>query len=248
MIKIPKRRHAKRAMNEESGFTIIELLIATVVFSLVMLILTYGILQISRTYYKGVTSANTQNTARDVIDNISQAIQFSGQGTGFAAIPSTNGSLGFCIGNQRYSYLPGYQLLNGTVDTTANQTNYAFVVDTPASCNPISSSAQDLVGITKGTVMLAPGSKELMGLHMRLADLMLPASVSDNLYNIHIRVVYGDNDLLCSETAVASSCSSTTTMPSGGDYAETDLSCKGQAGDQFCAVSDLNTIVQKRIQ
>ena len=64
----------KRA--EQNGFTIIELLIATTVFSLILLISVAGILQISRMYYRGVTQSRTQETARSIIDEVGEAIRF----------------------------------------------------------------------------------------------------------------------------------------------------------------------------
>lgn len=248
MRTLPTQHHSKPVTSNSDGFTIVELMIATVIFSLILLILTYGVLQITRTYYKGITSANTQNTARNIIDNVSQAVQFSGKDTAYVAItPAGDGTQGFCIGNQRYSYLSGYQLVSGTANHSLNQTNYAFVVDTFPGCTT-TSAALGLLNALPGTPSALPAvDKELMGMNMRLAYFSPPAASADNLYNIHIRVVYGDNDLLCSQTALAGSCNSSATMPST-DYVESDLSCKGQAGDQFCAVSDLNTIVQKRLQ
>src|SRR3990172_9120101 len=62
------------------GFTIVELMIATTIFSVILLIVTFGMLQIGRTYYKGITLTKTQNAARSIIDTISQDIQFSGEG------------------------------------------------------------------------------------------------------------------------------------------------------------------------
>lgn len=43
-----------------SGFTLIELMIATTVFSVVMLISTYGFIKINQYYTKGVNAARTQ--------------------------------------------------------------------------------------------------------------------------------------------------------------------------------------------
>src|SRR5690348_3775172 len=117
-----------------SGFTIIELLIATAVFSVVLVIVTTGIIQFSRVYYKSVNEANTQAAARNIMDTVSQAIQFGGgkvQGTTTGAITAGN-SYDFCIGNNEYSYRPGFQLVDGTPG--ANQTQHSFVVRAVAAC------------------------------------------------------------------------------------------------------------------
>jgi hypothetical protein len=46
---------------------------------------------------------------------------------------------------------------------------------------------------------------------------------------VQVRVIYGDDDLLSNPTAA-------------------NANCKSQAGSQFCAVSDLTTVVVKRVQ
>src|SRR5687768_12937296 len=62
---------------KNSGFTIIELMIATVVFSTILLIITGGIVQIGKAYYKGVISARTQNTTRQLTDEVTRNLQFN---------------------------------------------------------------------------------------------------------------------------------------------------------------------------
>ncbi len=199
-------RHSK-----SSGFTIIELLIATLIFSVILLIVTIGIVQVSRVYYKGVTEANTQNTARSITDTISQAIQFNG---GTITAPTGSSPVYFCINTQQFVYYLGKQL----VDTmpTGNQTNKALVQRTIAGC---------------AAPMPAFTGRELLSPHMRLSDLNVQQlSGSNTLYKVHVRVVYGDDDLLNNPTAATAS-------------------CKNQkSGTQFCAVSDLTTTVQKRVK
>ena len=64
--------------SRNKGFTIIELMISTVIFSLVLLMCLVGIVQVSRTYYKGVTRAKTQEATRRLMDEIKESIQLSG--------------------------------------------------------------------------------------------------------------------------------------------------------------------------
>src|SRR3989338_4615433 len=97
---------------KDSGFTIIELMIATTVFSLVLLLCTFGLLQVARVYYKGVTGAKVQEALRNVTDNITRVIQFSG---GSVVPPPANTTGGtpfvFCIDDQRYSVVINRQLV-----------------------------------------------------------------------------------------------------------------------------------------
>ena len=60
---------------DQSGFTLLELMIATTIFSVILLLCTVGLIQIGKTYYKGSAIVRTQNVARDITDNITQAIQ-----------------------------------------------------------------------------------------------------------------------------------------------------------------------------
>jgi type II secretory pathway pseudopilin PulG len=226
---------ARSANSETAGFTIIELLIATLVFSSILILITMGVISFNKAYYQGIVQTSTQNVARKVIEDISQAIQFNS--SEFSVLtPDPDGSQGYCIGGQRYSYLIGYQLVNGS--PVGQQANHALVRDTPCDS---SGSAQPLKSL--GT--LPAGSTELLGQHMRLASLGVASQGADT-FTVQVRVVYGDDDLLCSPS-VSGSCDSAATMPSPDDFQKGDLQCKPQVGSQFCAVSELATTVEQRI-
>lgn len=197
----------------QKGFTIIELLIATLVFSSVLLLITFGIIQITRTYYKGVTSTKTQQTARAVIDEISQSIQFAGGTVTPSPAPAPSSSQVFCLNTKRYSYILGRKLTDGS--------NHVLVADTPPCTS--SSTAQDM-----NSASLTPDSRELLAPNMRLSKLDV-IEVDPNLWQITVKVVYGEDDLL-------------------NDPAQPNANCKNiSVGGQFCAVSELSTVVQKRL-
>jgi prepilin-type N-terminal cleavage/methylation domain-containing protein len=214
--------------SNDKGFTIIELMIATLVFSVVLLLLTVGVRSFNDAYYKGVTQSTTQSAARTIIEDITQSIQFSGgQVTSPIGTTGSGSSVGFCVGDQRYSYLLGWELVTGTANASLHQTNHALALDSPGECSGL--NAQNMQGASvSGT--------ELLGSNMRVSALSVTqVAGSNNLYKINVRVVYGADDLLYS--------------PSGATPAATapDATCKLQTGDQFCAVSNLSTIVQMRI-
>ncbi len=220
-------RNSRKKLTQR-GFTIIELLIATTVFSVVLLLCSFSLLQIGKTYYKGLTSSRTQSAARAALDDIAQAIQFSA-GNIYAIKTGTGGTSYFCVSDKRYTFVPGQQL-------TSSPSSHALVRDNPGTCSdPGGWPTSD--------------ANELLGVHMRLVRLEIcqpgelgqydvPPSttchhhtpINSNLYSINIRVVYGDDDLL---------------TDSDGDGILD--SCKAGAGSQFCAVSDLTTAVQKRV-
>lgn len=97
------RANSKRSLG---GFTVIELLVATTVFSIVLIVFLSAFLRISQLFYKGVNMARTQEAARGVMQSISDDIQF------FQQTP-TIGANYFCVGIHRYVVNPGVQVGSG---------------------------------------------------------------------------------------------------------------------------------------
>lgn len=214
--------------HNQKGFTLVELMIATSVFAVVLIICTVAMLQIGRTYYKGITSSRTQETAREIIEDVSKAIQYE---SGRPEPLTTGTSLGYCIGDKRYSYRLNWQVIDNP-NTSQNQSRHALVVDD----NTCSGGPAQAVAPSPPA---NPTGRELLGTRMRLArfDVQQVGAADSNLYRITVRVVTGDNDLLDDRN---------------GDNmitaADNPIACRAQqAGGQFCAVSELSTVVQKRV-
>lgn len=212
----PQRKNCSQA-----GFTIIELMISTIIFSMVLLLLTTAVIDFTKSYFKGITEASTQGITRSVTETITQTIQFN-SGT-YTKLVLTNGWQGFCIGNETYVYTLGKQLADGALDPSkTNQTLHALLKMTvPGGC--AGSSTADIFATANNY-----SSQELLSPSMRLADLELQ-QLSGGLYSLLVNVVYGDDDLLNSPIS-------------------TTPSCKGQSGSQFCAISGLSTVILKRVQ
>jgi len=232
----PHTRHQSgRRTNRQQGFTIIELLIATLVFSLVLILITVSVLTFTKSYFRGVNQSNTQNVARTILEGIAQSIQFTGDTVNPMLTPAGDGSQGFCIGNKRYSFIPGWQLMDGTPDASLNQSKHALVMDASSSCNGLPAQAV-LNGNPVGTELLSP--------RMRLAKLKVEPTNDATVWRITVRVVFGDNDLLCSPSVPGDCQSPNTSSPIN----KQDLTCKvAFAGSEYCAVSELSTEVKKRI-
>jgi prepilin-type N-terminal cleavage/methylation domain-containing protein len=202
---------------KQHGFTILELMIASTVFSVVLLLCTIAIIQVGRMYYRGVVSSRTQESARAVIDDISQAIQFSGDDVN-TAVASVGASQAFCVGQRRYTYRP-----TGASNPSAGK---VLVVDELPSSNCLTGapSAQNLVGPSVQ-------GRDLLGQNMRVISMSVsPVGVgTQRLWRISVAVAYGDYTL--------------TDPDSDGQ-----LECPSlNLGGQFCAISDLTTVVQKRL-
>lgn len=210
-----------RRTGSGKGFTVIELLVATAVFGTVLVVVTTGVMQLSRVYYKGITERNTQNTAREIMDRISQGIQFNGgNATETNTSPTPGNSYAFCVGNQQYSYTVGYQV-SDSPSPSKFQSYHGLVVNDVAGCTSSTPAQNVRVSAVSGRELLAP--------NMRLANLQV-TNVGADLYRVSVRIVYGDDDILNNPTA-------------------TNASCQGvRAGTQFCAISDLTTVVTKRVE
>ncbi len=220
--------HIDQKSNHQSGFTIVELMIATLVFSMVLLVITFGVIHFTTAYYRGINSSSTQTATQNAIDSVTQSIQFSSGGT--TASDTTH----FCAGGKVFLYDLGKQF-SGT-PTATDRGFYEMPADT--SCSD------------PGT---PTGGTELLGKHMRLADVSVTSSDSTDPtvpWQVMIRIAYGDADLLCSPALNGNTggCSSGSgNFAATANFAAHDLTCRSRVGSQFCSVSVLNSVAQQRI-
>ncbi len=228
-----------RLNKSQKGFTILELMIATVVFSVLLLGAATMLVQIGRLYYKGVVTSRTQETVRGISDEVSRAIQFSSNNFEVSGttlpVQNTAGDTvtvqAFCIGNNRYSYI-----INGQVNSSGTYSTYepgdkqqnwvprALWRDArPETCAPLDITQTNL----------ASDGKEMLGEGMRLFRLDPPQEIDANagLVTFRVGVAYGaDNELLDLDTPNTATC-----VGSG-------------LGSQWCATSELNTTLFRRIR
>jgi len=121
----------------------------------------------------------------------------------------------------------GYQL-EDTANAAKHQTTQVLVQNNPGG-SPCSTGPPP---VFTGKEMLSP--------HMRLSNLVVRRIPGTSSYEVKVRVVYGDLDLLYSPTSGA---------PAATKDTYPDAKCIGQrAGTQFCAAAELSTVVQKRVE
>ena len=218
---------------KQQGFTIIELLVATTVFSLVLLMAVAGVLQITQSYYQGVTRARTQNTAREVLEDLTETMRFaSGVYTVGAIVagpivppPSSPADTGyFCLGTTRYTYAMDRQLKSSSPDASKKQKRHVLWVDHPSGCTAPADLTQD-------EPSTGLNGRELLSENMRLVRFEVVPTAIPETNIVHVSVAYGDESLF-----------STTATSSGS------RSCRsGVPGIEFCAVSDLSSAVSRRL-
>lgn len=202
---------------KQNGFTILELMIATTVFGVLLMILTFATIFITKQFYSGLTQARTQQVARTIVDQISRSIQFS-SGTVTDTDPDATYAGLVCAADRGFNYILFQQLTEPPIDASRHQVNRVTSVASGAgSCN-----RQPLNGLV---------GDELLGNGMRLTKLdVAPVAGTNGAWSITVRVVYGDDDLLTDST----------------DPIDPNVSCKSGAGSQFCATSELTVTVFKR--
>jgi prepilin-type N-terminal cleavage/methylation domain-containing protein len=221
-----------------AGFTIIELLFSMAVFSTILLAATVGMIQIGRLYFKGVTITKTQNLTRQVMDEVSRGIQFSGSRPTLGGSASYSGvqAYSFCIGTNRYSYVIDRVLKPAPVVANKEFRHVLWrdTVRDPLVCPPLDlSQATPSDSQTTGTA-----GRELMSENTRLSRLSVATSSGNvDMYQVYVYVVYGDTDLLDYSTY----------NPGAGNH---HLACQGGGivGTQFCALSEISTVVSRRIK
>lgn len=222
-------------LRDSSGFTIIELMISTAVFSVVLLITSAGIIAIGHNYYKSLTSNKVHESTRSLMNDISGSLQFSDNSDVNSQLsdPDHTGVLVRCFGSDRYRYF-----INQPVTGTLHQGIYRDKRPSDATCNGCNSAGLQMNGINCVTPDDFTGAQQLLGNNMRL--LQFDVSGSDP-YQIAVRVAYGDNDLLTTYDIHGNPLSPPLNDP-------TTALCRPGNGNSFCAVSSLVTTVTSRVK
>lgn len=211
------------------GFTIVELMIATGVFAIVLLVITSGVLSFTSDYYKGINSSSTQNTARTIVDTLAQAIQFSN-----SQIQRTTTTTGYvCAGNQEFVYSEGGPLPTAPY-ALSHITNVSNCDTTPS-----------------------PTGTEMLQKHMRLTQFKVTPVSGDATgteWSITVGVAYGDTDDLFCDANISPATASHGCAAGAASFtsdsqlvAAGKLACKLGSGSQFCDVALLNTTVVRRL-
>lgn len=166
----PTRKHAQ-------GFTIVELMIATMVFSSILVAITVGVMHFTKSYYKAVYDSATQNAARTISESITKAIEFSASSNTVTTVTDKGSYKYFCAGGYVFGYTLGQQY-NGT-----SATKGMYMQPNGGVCDDAHAAP-------------APGHKQLLGKNMRIVNLGIAPNSSNGSYEVTVTVAYGDDDLL----------------------------------------------------
>lgn len=217
-----------KKLRQQKGFTIVELMIATSVFSVILLLASNAVIQIGRLYYKGLTTTKTQEVARNITESVTRDLQLSNSR---GLVPSDDTGLLFtdtkalCIGDSRYTYRINQQVKDGSKGL--------WLDEAPLGACAVSDYSS---------------GRELLGANMRLLDFGATSPDGNRTYQVRVGIAYGDNDFLSSYDEAG-----ITLIDSNGDGTAdaTDVAralCRSSiAGSSFCATSSLDSVVKRRI-
>lgn len=179
MRKMSTRKH----MSDQRGFTIVELMIATLIFSFVLIVCALAIIHVGRMYYKGMITNRTQDVSRKVIDDIVGTIQF---GTGDPSTFMTHAVQGsreaYCFGSVRYTFDRSRSL-----GDRSGQSRHVLWKDRVGTggCVPVDLSQET----PSGTGI------EMLGNNMRLPEFTVN-SADHRAWTVRVRVSYGEDPSL----------------------------------------------------
>jgi prepilin-type N-terminal cleavage/methylation domain-containing protein len=237
----------------QKAFTIVELMIATAILSVILILVTAMMIGIGNLYYKGSSQAEIQDNIRSITDTIAQDLQLNGSSLLTDPHVNSGDPRSYCIGTTRYTYVLGQEITSASPAPTY-QSNHVLWRDTvdagtcpempAANFNSLTLNTSDPNG-TDGTELIGPNSM------LTNFSITGNGAAGGSPFTVMISEAYGSNDLLC-DAGTHGDCASPIdstlvwdpTAPAGPPY---NVLCKGYSGEQFCATDTLTTTVSERL-
>jgi prepilin-type N-terminal cleavage/methylation domain-containing protein len=247
-MKLLKKITLNSKAEYKRGFTVIELMISTIIFSLILLAASAAIVEVGKKYYRGITNSRTQAVARSVTEEIAQSLQYTGQSVRVPNYPGGVTTYGpeintgdpdtfyFCIGAKRYTFAIDRVLKSNNPAPNTKEKQHVLWVDEPETgCAfaptmvPANLDQENPSNQASATDPIATNGRELLNEDMRIYKMNIEPK-SNGLWTINVTIASGEDDLLVQNS-------------SG------DMVCEGSTfGTEFCSVSEISLNVSKRIQ
>jgi|GEM_PF-7035227 prepilin-type N-terminal cleavage/methylation domain-containing protein len=173
MIK-PSRKKIRSA----AGFTIVELLVAISVFSIMLLITSGVMVELGRQFYKTVVRSRTQEVSRSVVEELANNLQYSASDP--YELPASGNVMHWCIAGRLYSYVLNQEISPSTPNVLLRSSDCQ---DLPS--DPLQRTSDD--------------QTELLADNMRLTEFSLVRD--DKAWYISITVAHGDDEAFDSTVA-----------------------------------------------
>ena len=130
----------------QTGFTLVELLLALALFGFVLVFAVSGFVQVNRSYNKGITVKRVQETGRAVIEDIARSLRLAGDPGSVRVCDvddqqGCSGNFRLCLPGVRYGWSDGS---TGEEFTSAGDIKKNWLVrsDTASGCNSAFSQAE----------------------------------------------------------------------------------------------------------
>lgn len=207
----------KQMKMDNKGFTIIELMIAISILSVIMLISSTAIIFIARQYQNGVTRTTLQSASRQLHQKFIDSIKFSG-GEIISQPEVSGGYSVICVGDTRYYFK---KPPTTSITTTTGMSNLFF-----------DKNATGFSNITCGAGLNESSSAKLLPNNSRVAQASLICDTSSpKSCTLKTTFISGDDDLF-----------NTNTRPDIDN-----LRCKTGIGNQWCSIVNLSSTVNSKI-
>lgn len=210
-----------------TGFTLVELLLALAFIGFIMVFAITTIIQVMRTYNKGLALKEINQTARAVTEDMSRVIRATSRYSVVTApLMDPGGSKGrVCFDG--VSYVWNFTNTTTNVYTDDSPVTMARVIDPGSSLCVAASGIYPKVDRTKAT--------ELLTNRVWVHQLTVTPSVGGGFYDIFMQLSTSDDP---SQPAL--------TYDSANPDPKQRVTCKGDSGGQFCAVANFSTTVNAR--
>ena len=203
----------------KSGFTLVELLVAMAFFTFLLLLVTFGFVQINRSYTRGITVKTIQETTRSVLEDLTRVIRTTDQ---LRVEPGVGGGIHFCASDIRYIW-------NQHVDKGAPTFNNSYT--------PTEERFEDT-----GNLITMVRTTDNKGCPDRVNEADAEVILDDRAAVQYFNVIPVGTDAAVISLIVSTKSAVETDLEKFGKEA----ACKAQIGDQFCDVSRLETVVNVR--
>ena len=204
------------------GFTIIEVMIATAVFAVVLLITIGGFITIAQVFYKGVIKTQTQQDLRQIVDQVSSDIRSAPVIYVAQQVAGSSTKYYQCIGASRYTYN-----LNNRVNLSDHDTTdkFGLLVDQLPGNSPCGSPYDPTTAFKPANDPNAP--VELLANNERVNhfDVTLQANLNNWVYQVDIAIATGRSQYLSTDANGEATCNNRLSI------------------SQFCSVANVVTAV-----
>lgn len=199
------------------GFTIIELLIATMVFTTVLILCMEGITRIAKVYVKNASISRTNEFTKSLMEEIANQIKYG------ATIPG--------VANPSPAASPWYLCVSGN--------SYQVNLNTLGTGSVRKITGSGCLNYTQSN--LYTSSADIAPADVRILDFSVTENATSKTWNINMRVALGADDLIVDASGATLSGASTY------DNFKSATCKSGIAGSEYCAVIPLSTTVTRRM-